>query len=274
MPSSVPMFSKSLESKLFLKKPDGTLASWLHDICLQPYNAKPEVFNMVVEIPRHTHAKMEISMSVDKNPIIQDVKKGKLRFLRNVFPNYGVPFNYGALPMTFESPFHNPLSNLMPDLTSDEKALKGDKDPLDVVEIGSKIPEMGSVIQVKVITCLPMIDEGELDFKIIAINTEDPKVDSINSIEDIRTHFPGVLENVHYYFKYYKSPDVNVIMRDAKLFDQQLTLNLIEETHKAYINDFKIESVVRYDNEETKYPKEYKTFEDETMNTFLYVSQK
>lgn len=256
MPSSVPMFSKSLESKLFLKKPDGTLASWLHDICLQPYNAKPEVFNMVVEIPRHTHAKMEISMSVDKNPIIQDVKKGKLRFLRNVFPNYGVPFNYGALPMTFE------------------KALKGDKDPLDVVEIGSKIPEMGSVIQVKVITCLPMIDEGELDFKIIAINTEDPKVDSINSIEDIRTHFPGVLENVHYYFKYYKSPDVNVFMRDAKLFDQQLTLNLIEETHKAYINDFKKESVVRYDNEETKYPKEYKTFEDETMNTFLYVSQK
>ena len=81
------------------EKPDGTLASWLHDICLQPYNAKPEVFNMVVEIPRHTHAKMEISMSVDKNPIIQDVKKGKLRFLRNVFPNYGVPFNYGALPM-------------------------------------------------------------------------------------------------------------------------------------------------------------------------------
>ena len=55
---------------------------------------------------------------------------------------------------------------------------------------------------------------------------------------------------------------------------KQLTLNLIEEAHKAYINDFKIESVVRYDNEETKYPKEYKTFEDETMNTFLYVSQK
>ena len=115
----------------------------------------------------------------------------------------------------------------MPDLTSDEKALKGDKDPLDVVEIGSKIPEMGSVIQVKVITCLPMIDEGELDFKIIAINTEDPKVDSINSIEDIRTHFPGVLENVHYYFKYYKSPDVNVFMRDAKLFDQVFILILL-----------------------------------------------
>jgi inorganic pyrophosphatase len=32
------------------------------------------------------------------NPIKQDVKKGKLRFVNNCFPHHGYIWNYGALP--------------------------------------------------------------------------------------------------------------------------------------------------------------------------------
>ena len=32
------------------------------------------------------------------NPIKQDVKKGKLRFVHNCFPHHGYIWNYGALP--------------------------------------------------------------------------------------------------------------------------------------------------------------------------------
>lgn len=32
------------------------------------------------------------------NPIKQDVKKGKLRYVANVFPHRGYIWNYGALP--------------------------------------------------------------------------------------------------------------------------------------------------------------------------------
>lgn len=32
------------------------------------------------------------------NPIIQDTKKGKLRFVRNCFPHKGYIWNYGAFP--------------------------------------------------------------------------------------------------------------------------------------------------------------------------------
>jgi inorganic pyrophosphatase len=32
------------------------------------------------------------------NPIKQDIKKGKLRFVKNVFPHKGYIWNYGALP--------------------------------------------------------------------------------------------------------------------------------------------------------------------------------
>lgn len=39
----------------------------------------------------------------------------------------------------------------------------------------------GEVIQVKVLGVLGMIDEGETDWKIIAINAEDPDASELNS---------------------------------------------------------------------------------------------
>ena len=41
----------------------------------------------------------------------------------------------------------------------------GDDDPVDVVEIGEAALEMGSFTPVKVLGCLSMIDDGELDWK-------------------------------------------------------------------------------------------------------------
>jgi inorganic pyrophosphatase len=37
------------------------------------------ILNMVVEVPRWTNAKMEISRDEPFNPIKQDIKKGRLR---------------------------------------------------------------------------------------------------------------------------------------------------------------------------------------------------
>lgn len=39
----------------------------------------------------------------------------------------------------------------------------------------------GQVIQVKVLGILAMIDEGEMDWKVIAINAEDPDAKNLNS---------------------------------------------------------------------------------------------
>lgn len=39
----------------------------------------------------------------------------------------------------------------------------------------------GQVIQVKVLGILAMIDEGEMDWKVIAINVKDPDADNLNS---------------------------------------------------------------------------------------------
>jgi inorganic pyrophosphatase len=53
---------------------------------------------MVVEVPRWTNAKMEISKEEPLNPIKQDIKKGRLRYVRNCFPHHGYIWNYGAFP--------------------------------------------------------------------------------------------------------------------------------------------------------------------------------
>lgn len=105
---------------------------------------------MVVEIPRWSNAKMEICKEELLNPIKQDVKKGKLRYVNNVFPHKGYIWNYGALPQTYEDPAYVDPNTMA----------KGDNDPIDVCEIGNKIIPSGSIIQVKVLGILAMIDEG------------------------------------------------------------------------------------------------------------------
>jgi len=41
---------------------------------------------------------LQISKEETLNPILQDTKKGKLRFVRNCFPHKGYLWNYGAFP--------------------------------------------------------------------------------------------------------------------------------------------------------------------------------
>jgi len=41
---------------------------------------------------------IQISKEEQLNPIKQDIKKGKLRYVRNCFPHKGYLWNYGAFP--------------------------------------------------------------------------------------------------------------------------------------------------------------------------------
>ena len=83
---------------------------------------------MVVEVPRWSNAKIEIDTKSPLNPLKQDVKKGKLRFVANCFPHHGYIWNYGALPQTWENPHHEDQST----------GCKGDNDPVDCCEIGHR----------------------------------------------------------------------------------------------------------------------------------------
>jgi len=182
--------------RVYFKDGNGVYISPMHDIPLFADEAN-SVFNMVVEVPRWTNAKMEISLKDDLNPIKQDVKKGKLRYVANVFPHKGYIWNYGAIPQTFEDPEHiDPSTNC-----------KGDSDPIDVCEIGQKVHERGSVVQVKVLGTVALIDEGETDWKVLAIDVNDPLAAELNDVNDIEKHMPGFLAATVEWFRVYKMPD-------------------------------------------------------------------
>ncbi|XP_037327313.1 inorganic pyrophosphatase 2, mitochondrial [Pungitius pungitius] len=231
----------SPDYRIYFKTPEGKYISPFHDISLiaeneqendlptkKPKKNESEVlFNMVVEVPRWSNAKMEIATKEPLNPIKQDVKKGKLRYVANIFPHKGYIWNYGALPQTWEDPNH----------TDEETKCCGDNDPIDVCEIGTQVCFPGQVIQVKVLGILAMIDEGEMDWKVIAINAKDPDAKNLNSIEDVRKSRPGHLEATVDWFRKYKVPDgkpENQFGFNGQFKDQDFAVEIIKSTHEHW----------------------------------------
>ena len=72
--------------------------------------------------------------------------------------------------------------------------LQGDNDPVDVVEIGSVQCQQGGVYKVKPLGAYAMIDDGELDWKIVCIRTDDPLADVLNDIEDVERYIVTSLQ--------------------------------------------------------------------------------
>jgi inorganic pyrophosphatase len=83
---------------------NNSVVSSFHDVPLFADQSNG-ILNMIVEVPRWTNAKMEISKEEPFNPIKQDIKKGRLRFVRNCFPHHGYIWNYGAFPQVGFVPF-------------------------------------------------------------------------------------------------------------------------------------------------------------------------
>ncbi|PNJ84312.1 inorganic pyrophosphatase 2, mitochondrial isoform X5 [Pongo pygmaeus] len=198
--------------RLFFKNVTGHYISPFHDIPLK-VNSKEEngipmkkarndeyenLFNMIVEIPRWTNAKMEIATKEPMNPIKQYVKDGKLRYVANIFPYKGYIWNYGTLP---------------------------------------QILSCGEVIHVKILGILALIDEGETDWKLIAINVNDPEASKFHDIDDVKKFKPGYLEATLNWFRLYKVPDgkpENQFAFNGEFKNKAFALEVIKSTHQCW----------------------------------------
>jgi len=208
-----------LEYRLRYKKDGKDISPW-HDIPL--YTGTTGVCNALFEIPKMSKAKMEVATKEPHNPIAQDVKKGKLR-------DYHGPifWNYGMFPQTWEDPNHE----------HPELKYLGDNDPVDVVEIGSAALAQGTVEPVKVLGVLAMIDDGELDWKVIGISTNDPLAAELNDIGDVEKKCPGTISGIREWFRWYKTPDgkpLNAFGFDEKVLDKAVAMQVLAETHEAW----------------------------------------
>jgi len=180
------------------------------------------LYNFVVEIPMHSTAKMEVMKDVPGNPIMQDTKNGMPRYY-----TYGTPFfNYGLLPQTWEdSTYADPATGAL-----------GDGDPIDAIEIGAGPLAMGSIVPVKVLGSMELIDEGETDHKIIVIRSDDPHFRSINTVRDLDKYYPHTVERLVDWLKNYKTSDgkpQNSLTSDEPTSASE-AIRIIEEVSEFY----------------------------------------
>jgi inorganic pyrophosphatase len=183
---------------------------------VRPPSPPQGTLNMIVEIPKWTRRKFEIATSEPFNPIKQDVKNAVLR----EYKWSDMLFNYGALPQTWENPH----------LVHADTGRVGDNDPIDIVDIGSKQWSCGSIVRVKVLGVLGLIDAGETDWKLIGISVEDPMAALLEDVADVDVHLPGAIDALRTWLRLYKLPVINDFAFDGAVRGREYALSLIKET--------------------------------------------
>lgn len=140
-----------------------------------------EFVNVVVEIPAGTNDKWEVEKTY--GTLHWEQKDGKPRVVQYL----AYPGNYGMIPRT-----------------SLPRELGGDGDPLDVLVLGPQV-ERGAVLHARPIGVLRLIDDGDRDDKILAVQTSGPLSD-IESLEALKASYGGALLIIETWFTNYKGP--------------------------------------------------------------------
>ena len=116
----------------------------------------PAEFQALVEIPKGSKVKYEL-----------DKDRGLLKVDRILYSSIHYPANYGFIPRT----------------------LGDDGDPLDVLVLMQEPVQPLSLMVVRPIGMMHMVDEGENDEKIICVPLEDPEYRSYGSYDELKSFF-------------------------------------------------------------------------------------
>lgn len=214
--SNVELFSPWTSVPLALNETDGT--AW-----------------GLIEIPRDTAAKMETKTSKKYNPIFQDTneitdKATNTTFEVPRFYMYKTPLgNYGGFPQTWED-------SEKPDKITQ---LKGDNDPVDFLDIGSAPAPVGTILRVKILGALGLLDKNETDWKIIVINTKDPNAAKWNDITDVPK---AMKDDIYDWYLNYKIPEgkpatsffPNVTDTDKLYYNKTAAIQIMKDRQMAY----------------------------------------
>jgi inorganic pyrophosphatase len=146
--------------------------------------SKNNKVNAVVEIPAGTNKKFEYNNKTKTFNI--DKKNGKDRVI-NFLPYLG---NYGFIPSTFSDPKEG-----------------GDGDALDILVLAEYL-ETGTVIESTPIGMLKLIDDGEIDYKIIAIPSDkEHQIINCKSYVEFNRDYPEIKSIIEIWFLNYNKDD-------------------------------------------------------------------
>jgi inorganic pyrophosphatase len=162
----------------------------------------PHIVNAIIEIPQGSRAKYEV-----------DKETGLLKLDRVIYSSFHYPINYGFIPQT----------------------LGQDGDPLDILVLCSQSIQSLCLVEAKVVGNMQMIDQGQMDDKIIAVALKDPSVNHIKSVDELPPHFIAELRN---YFEQYKVLENKKVIID-NFQDKDTAIKIIEDAIAFYKNTFK-----------------------------------
>ncbi len=139
----------------------------LHDISLG--TKVPEEINVIIEIPKGSHNKYEINK---ENSLVE--------LDRANYSDAAYPFDYGFAPQT----------------------LWDDGDALDVLVLTTYPLLPLTLVKVRPVGVMEMIDEGESDHKIVAVPVKDKRWEDVKDLEDLNKH---TLKEIMHFFETYKA---------------------------------------------------------------------
>jgi inorganic pyrophosphatase len=161
----------------------------------------PQKVTALIEIPEGSRAKYEV-----------DKATGLLMLDRVIYSSFHYPMNYGFIPQT----------------------LGKDGDPLDILVLCSQSIQSLCLVEATVIGNMQMIDNGEMDDKIIAVASNDPSVNHYNQIDDLPQHFLLELRN---FFEQYKVLENKKVEID-NFQDKATAWNVIQEAIDFYKTNY------------------------------------
>eukprot|EP00386_Alphamonas_edax_P004871 GDKI01015339.1.p1 GENE.GDKI01015339.1~~GDKI01015339.1.p1 ORF type:complete len:199 (-),score=87.37 GDKI01015339.1:275-832(-) len=147
-----------------------------HDVSIG--DDAPEVFYAVIEIPKGSKVKYELEKD-----------SGLLKVDRILYSSVIYPANYGFIPQT----------------------LGEDHDPIDVLVLMQEPVVPLSILRVKAIGMMDMLDQGEKDDKIICVHMDDPEFRDIDSIQQLPPHR---LREIKRFFEDYKKNENKEVVVD------------------------------------------------------------
>ena len=171
-----------------------------HDFPEKDINAND--FSAVIEISKGSKCKYEL-----------DKATGMLRLDRVLYTATHYPANYGFIPRTYAD----------------------DGDPLDVLVLCSEPIVPMTLVQVRPIGAMRMIDGGKQDDKIIALPISDPTYRGVKSIDELPPH---IFDEIMHFFIVYKQLE-NKQTAVKELFDKEEAEEIIRraiEDYKKLIN--------------------------------------
>lgn len=160
-------------------------------------NSVNEIVEARIEIPMGSRNKYEV-----------DVETGRIKLDRVLYSSVYYPAEYGFV----------------------EKTLYLDGDPLDILVFTSSPTFPGCYVDCRVIGGMDMIDGGEPDVKILAVNVGDPRYDHVQSIADLAPHY---LQEIHNFFSTYKTLQ-NKVTEVGEFFGVFKANTILKEARERY----------------------------------------